>query len=286
MKSFLRVWLGIAIISIGLGIGLLIVAVCSGVRWEDAWNEQSTFTTMEQSYEGVEKLDLNISYGEVKIVSGNNFSISAENIVEDELNSNVENGVWYIKEDDTKYSKFFGISFPVRKFFSFGDHFTPKITVTLPEGFTADSIILKVGAGTLDADSINSETGEFTVDAGKMQINELSVAKESTYNVGAGEMVIKEANIGNIIVDCGVGNVEIDGSVYGDNNIKSGVGKVDLSLQGSVEEYSYDISCGIGDIDIDGDSYHNINGKVIDNNSADNRLNLNCGIGNISVDFK
>jgi hypothetical protein len=290
MKSFIRVWLGIGFVAIGLGICLLIIAFISGARWENTWEESSgnhaAFITMKENYEGVEKLDMDVDYGEVEFVKGNEFSISAENILEGELKSYVENGTWYLREDESKTSNYFGINFPMRKlFFSWGDHFAPKITVTLPDEFVADKLSLKIGAGTLKAEELKATEGEFKVGAGQMNIEKLSVSESSKYTVGTGEMVLQEVNVNNITVDSGVGHVQIEGTVNGDNNIKCGIGGVDLTLNGTIEEYEYDITCGIGHVDIDGRSYRNISEEVINNDSADNKLNLNCGIGQISVDF-
>lgn len=285
MKSFMRVWLGIGVIAVGLGIGLLIIAFISGARWENAWEEQADFTTLDQSYQGVEKLNVDIGYGEVRIVNGDKFSISAENILEGELESYVENGTWYIREDNHHDSHIFGMHFPLRRVLSWDHEFTPKITVILPEGFVAEEADLKVGAGTLKADELNAVEGEFKVDAGEMNIEKLSVSEKSEYNVGTGEMTLQNTDINDITVDCGVGYVRIDGSVAGENSIKCGIGNVELLLNGDNRDYNYDVTCGIGQVDIDGRNYSNISGKYTSNDSADSSLNLDCGIGKISVDF-
>lgn len=285
MKSFMRVWLGIGVIAIGLGIGLLIVAFASGARWENAWEEQAEFTTLNQSYEGVEKLDMDIGYGEVNIINGDKFSISADNILDGELESYVENGIWYIRENEHSYSHVFGIDLPVRRIFSWDDNFTPKITVTLPDDFVAENAAIEVGAGTLKADELNAVEGEFKVDAGEMNIEKLSVSERSEYTVGTGEMTLQDTDVNDITVDCGVGYIQIDGSVNGDNNIKCGIGSVELSLNGDNYDYNYNVTCGIGDVNIDGRNYNNISGKFISNDDADSDLNLDCGIGHISVDF-
>jgi hypothetical protein len=289
MKTFTRVWLGISLISIGLGIALLIIAFAAGVHWREAWqegwSEDKRFITMEESYDGVKNLNIDIDYGKVELVKGEEFSISAKNIFEDELESYVEDGIWYISEDDGNQRSFLGINFDIRRAFSWDGSFTPQITITIPEDFIATDFVLKIGAGTITAEEINAESGEFNVGAGRMEIKELSVSGASRYTVGAGEMILKGADIKDITVDCGVGNVEISGEISGDSDIKCGVGNVDLELRGTSKAYDYEVTSGLGNIDIDGDSYNNINGKVINHNEADGSLKLDCGIGHISVEF-
>jgi hypothetical protein len=289
MKAFFRVWLGISLIAIGLGIGLIIVSIASGLSWDDVyketWEEHADLVNMSESYEGVENLDIDIDYGKVKIEQGTEFSISAENIRKDELKSYVEDGTWHIKEDNSRHYDFLGIDFHLGDGRIWNDHFAPRITVTLPEGFEASDFTLKVGAGSVAVDEVYAVKGNFSVDAGEIDINQLTISDESKYTVGTGKMTLSEAKVNNIIVDSGVGSVDINGEVNGENDIKCGVGSVNLNLDGTEEEYSYDVSCGIGNISIDGHSYKNIDGEVIDNDAADNSLKLDCGIGHISVDF-
>ncbi|MDD3173029.1 MAG: DUF4097 family beta strand repeat-containing protein [Herbinix sp.] len=281
MKTFLKIWLSISFIAIGIGIGLLFIAAGTGARWEDA----SAFSDMNESYEGIERLNFDISYGEVKIVKGNEFSISAKNILEDELDSYVTDGTWYIKEDDSKFINVFGLRLPSRHIISWGDHFLPRITITIPEDFEAENYILSIAAGSVEAEKINAAEGEFTVEAGSLVIDQLTVTDKSKYKVGTGEMQLLDIDVKDITVDCGVGKVDIDGTIIGDNNITCGIGDVDIDLNGDEVDYSYQISCGIGDVDIDGDSYNSISNKIINNKNANNNLYLDCGVGSISVDF-
>jgi hypothetical protein len=177
----------------------------------------------------------------------------------------------------------FGWRFSLRQLIHLGDVLTPKITITIPKDFTAESFILEVGAGEVDADTIIAKAGEFTVDAGRLKVDHLVVDEQSTYNVGTGEMVLNDITANNTKIDCGVGNVEVVGTITGKNDITCGIGRIKLDLNGDKDDYSYEIKSGIGNVVIDNHSYHNTN-KDINNNSG-NDLNLDCGIGNITVEF-
>ncbi len=283
MKTFLKVWLGIGLLSIGIGVALLVIAFTSGARWEDTVE----FISMSESYSGVEKIHMDISCGKVNIIKGNGFSITAENILDNELKSNVKDGIWYIKEDNSDYADIFGIRLPRKAvFLSWNDHFAPDITVTIPEDFVAEDFTLKVGAGDVNAEEINAVTGDFNVDLGRLKINNLNVKEHSSYNIGTGSMILEDIKVKNASFDCGVGNLEAQGEITGDSSVKCGVGNIHLKLDGNVDEYSYDIDRGISNVEIiDGKSYKNISKKHISNSDSSNYINFNCGIGNISVVF-
>ena len=187
MKTLFKVWLTIGLMAIGFGIALLILAAASGARWSD----METFS-LEESYQGVEKLDIEIVYGNVEIVKGNNFSIYAENLVDDGLQSYVSDGTWIIKENKNNYIRLFDLKIPVKGFIRFGkwdENWYPKFIITLPEDFTADNITMKIGAANVRAEMINSIEGEFVIGSGKLDINELTIDKKSRYEVGAGKWI-------------------------------------------------------------------------------------------------
>ena len=279
MRTFLRVWLSISAFAIAFGIVIIILAFASGGAY---WKDVETYSVNE-SYDNVSKIDFNIPYGEVNIQVGDTFSVDAKNLVQDDFQSYVTDGTWYIEENATDKFSIFGIRLSLRQLCNWNNEFTPKITITIPEGFVAEDFNLQVGAGDVKADSISSVKGYFNVDAGRLSINQLSITDKSQYSVGAGEMVLQDVAINDITLDCGVGNILIDGVVTGNNDISCGVGGVELDINGKDSDYSYDISSGIGNVEIDGNKYHNLNEST--NNEAVNKLTLDCGIGNITVDF-
>lgn len=279
MKTFLKVWLAISLIAIGFGIGILIIAIGQGATYKESIETYS----FSESYDGIENINFEIDYGKVDIIEGDSFSIDAKRILEDGLESYVQDGTWYIREDYDH--NIFGFRFSMQRLFSWHENLTPRITITLPSDFKAKDFTLHVGAGAVEVEKIEALTGDLSVDAGRLKINQLKLEEESKYYIGTGEMVLEKVTANNAVIDCGVGNVEIEGRLTGDNEITCGVGRISLKLDGDRDDYDYEISAGIGNVVIDGRSYHNIDRQAI-NNSADNSLTMDCGIGNITVDFR
>lgn len=279
MKSFLKVWLSISLIAICVGIGLIILAFASGKP-----QREYRTVSINETYEGVENIDFEIPYGNVKIIEGDSFQIDAKNYLKDELMSYVLNGTWYIREEMNPYFSLFGLNLSLRRLIQWNYGDTARMIITVPKDFVAESFNLEVGAGKVEVEAVKATRGSFTVDAGKLSIDEISIDESSEYNVGAGDMELKYVRLNDITVDCGVGSIRIHGSITGDNDVECDVGKVELYIDGEESEYSYDISTAIGDIILDGRKYHGNEKRI--NKGAKNNLNLECDIGNITVDFK
>lgn len=279
MKIFGRVWLAIGLISVGLGICLLILATSVGLRIDG----RDTYS-FDESYANVKSLDIQFDYGEVNIVEGDTFMVSSDSLLEDgEFESVVLDGVWTIKESINQKINIFGWKIPMLTFS--GTDFLQEITITVPKGFIAENVHLELGAGVLKADVIRSNTGYFEVDAGEMSINQLEVSQESSYKIGTGYISLEDVEVNNITIDCGIGYVDIAGIVNGDNKVSSDIGAVNLDLVGDSDDYAYRIDSGIGNAIINGKGYHHKNFSRKSNKIYRGSFDIECNIGQITLDI-
>jgi len=281
MKTFTRIWLGIGLMAIVFGLGMLLLAFVTSA-------DKDIYTpvySIDKTFKDIDQLHMDISYGKVEIIEGDKFHIHGENILDDEFETYVNEGVWYIKDDYKNWFSFFDIGMTLKGNLRRKD-IVPKITITLPKGFYAENITLKLRAGEVKADIINARKGTFSMDAGTMEIGHLQVLESSSYHVGAGQMTVKEIVANDITIKCGVGEVVIGGTITGKSKVENNVGSVKLSLLGEKEDYSYDIISNIGNITIDGESIGGL-GKQrrIDNENTGNSLAIECDIGDITIDF-
>ncbi len=283
MKTFTKIWLGIALVALGFGIILIIVVVASGGTVVDI-----PTVSYQESYTGVTNIDMDIEYAEVKIIKGDQFSIDAEDIPENSLESFVDNGTWTVKQNSDNEFNIFGGSVHLGDIrgWRWWNDYTPKITITMPSGFTAESFKLEIGAGDVNIEEVLASKADFIVQAGRLAIENATISEASNYNVGAGTIELKKLQAKDISVDCGVGSVFIEGAITGNNDITCGVGNVEMDLDGEEDDYSYDIESGVGNINIDNDHYHSISDKRINNEGAIGSFNLDCSVGNITVDFQ
>ena len=85
----------------------------------------------------------------------------------------------------------------------------------------------------------------------------------------------------------GTGNVDLDNLNVQNLEADCGIGNIDLDINGKESDYDYEISCSAGEIDIGDSSYSGIgHEKKISNPGASGKMDLDCGVGNITVDFE
>lgn len=281
MKTFGKVWLGIGLLAIAFGIGILVLNIGIG-----ASRSNIPTYSMDESFNDIESIDIQIAFGEVIIKEGDEFHIEADNVLDDEFKAYVSDGTWIIEDASDNIMDLFGMRFSVNQLFWWKDDLRPEFTITIPKDFVAKDFSLLLSAGTADVDAIRADQGSFEVKAGTLKINELDISESSEYNVGTGEMIIKQINANNIAVEGGVGSINMDGIITGDSSVNCGIGAVYLNISGNVEEYSFDIESGIGNIKINEKSYHLVNERKIKTEGAIHTLKLENGIGDITVVIK
>ena len=145
-----------------------------------------------------------------------------------------------------------------------------EITVSYPKNVRFKETSIDVAAGTVTmCDEFRTDDLDVSVAAGEFtNAGKISVANDTTITVGTGNVELSELDIYNLEVDCGIGNVDLD-------------------ILGKEADYNYEISCSAGNVDIGGSSYSGVgHNKNITNPNARRDMNLDCGVGNITVNFE
>jgi hypothetical protein len=280
MSKFVKVLLYISIAAIISGCVMLVIAFSSGYVIRKG--ERYSF---DESYEGVKAITIDVQYADVSIREGDSFSIDARNLlVDSEFTSQVSDGIWKISEKATNVVKVFGLKLPLLT--AYGDKYSPDIDITVPKGFEADKLIFNISAGRLQGENIRARTGSFSVDAGELLVDGLVIPEGSDYNIGTGHLVISDLEAEDITIKCGVGDVELEGIVTGKNKVDCSIGRVKLELDAYEDDYSYEAETVLGSIYINGRSYHGaMREREFDGGNL-GFFNLECEIGNISIDFR
>jgi hypothetical protein len=286
MKIFTKIWLGIALAVLGFVIIIVIIVVASGGSVVDI-----PMSNYHQSLTGYEitDVDMEIEFAKVKIIKGDSFSINAENVPVNFIESHVENGTWTVRQDNDYVYNFFGAKIHLDdiRHWRWWGYEEPTITITIPDNFTAGSFKLDIGAGDVMIEEVVASEADFIVSAGRLVIENASISEKSYYEVGAGSIELKELQANDVSIDCGVGSIFIEGTITGNNDIICGVGKVELLLDGEEDDYSYEIESGVGSINIGDDYYSGVSSeKVINNDGTAGVFKLDCSVGNITVDFQ
>ena len=149
MKTFGKVWLGIGLLAIVFGFGILMLGVGSGANWRDI----PTYS-MDESYDGINSLDIKIAYGKVNIVEGNEFHIKADHLPDDSLKAYVTDGTWIVKESQNNFMDLLGLKLSVGQLVWWKNDLQPEITITVPRGFIANDFKFDISAGSAEIEAV------------------------------------------------------------------------------------------------------------------------------------
>lgn len=266
-------------------VAIVLIAVC--FIWIIVSNGTSkggkNMVSDQVGFEGqeIKSMDLKLGACEVQIKEGSSFGLEYENLQESKFRYSVDNGVLTVKyEGNTSV----GI-----KFLSFNistKNADPTITLIIPANKEFESVSMEFGAAEVKVENITAEELKLTVGAGDMILDKLFVTKKAKIKVGAGEIQVKNAELANADLECGVGELDLEGKITGDSKLKCGVGEIDLVIRDAVQEDYYgDLKCGLGQLTF-GDISISGSGKKSYGSEGANRLDAECGVGEVNVKFR
>ncbi len=293
MNKFYRVILSIASICLILGIVIIIVVGITGgwnfvrngfhynYNWNWDWHRNNTdyeYESIEKVFdEKIESLDITIPYGNVTIESGDDFSLTANNIIKDSLETaEVKDGVLTIKQRKQDNFEVFGIGIDKMDWENSG----PKYIITVPDGFKAGTFNFKAGVGEFDVEDLSTENTHLSLGAGEVEMSNFS-ADKITIDGGVGSIKMDEVNLNDTNINAGVGEITISGVVTGSNRISNGVGAVTLDIDGNVDDYYIDVNPGVGAIRMNDERIRHSKGD----RSADNTLRIDSGVGEVKINI-
>ena len=227
--------------------------------WNQDWDEIDESDSKEAAgtngeiylVDGVSKLDLSIRTGELYLKEYNGNEIKVE--VSGKDREKVRVG----QEGETLVLE------------SIGRVQDREITVSYPKKTEFEDVSLEVAAGTINLDDdFYAKKLKVSVAAGEFLNDGAVTAEKADISVGTGNVDLDNLNVQNLEADCGIGNIDLD-------------------INGKESDYDYEISCSAGEIDIGDSSYSGIgHEKKISTPGASGKMDLDCGVGNITVDFE
>ena len=119
---------------------------------------------------------------------------------------------------------------------------TGTLTVTVPADFTLRELEVSVGAGSLSMSGISCEEGSFSVGAGEIVLDSVTVTREADFEIGMGSLTFSGTLSGKTKVECGIGSVDINAANPGD--------------------YGYAIELAGGSVVIGGEAYTGLGQEV------------------------
>ncbi len=255
-KAFINIAIGLVII----GVALIALGAAFGGRIFTFGTGKPTDITNE--YENVRELSVEVDAGKMIIRKGEKFEVRATDVYKSAFVCTMQDGILTVKNK------------AIRSVFGFGSihlGFYPwmrpdsVITVYIPEDAVLVRSDLTIGAGKIEAYSLETDAVRI--------------------KVGAGEVKISDMKAQDADLDCGVGSIVITGEITGDSVVKCGVGSIRLDLKGDPKAYDYKIKVGLGSTQINDESYTGSTNKTETNDGATGSFNLDCGVGEIVLNI-
>ena len=223
-------FLVISIFSIIFGLSREIISSINSDKKDSKLLEE--YTTISNNVNNIESFKIDISNDDIEIKEGEKFEVKTN---DPDIKFYHENSKVKIKTDKT-----------------FSWHLSNSsrgtIIIYLPNEFNITELDLNLGAGKIDIDKIFVETLLMDLGAGTMTAKEINVYEKATINGGAGNINIYSGTINNLNLKLGAGNASIQSDLTGSNTLTTGVGKLNLGLSRSKDNYKFDISKGLGNI--------------------------------------
>ena len=254
-------YLVISIFSIIFGLSREIISSINNDKKESKLLEE--YSTISNNVNNIESFKIDISNDDIEIKEGEKFEVKTNN---PDIKFYHENSIVKIKSDKT-----------------FSWHLSNSsrgtIIIYLPNEFNISELDLNLGAGKIDIDKIFVETLLMDLGAGTMTAKEINVYEKATINGGAGNININSGTINNLNLKLGAGNASIQSDLTGSNTLTTGVGKLNLGLSRSKDNYRFDINKGLGniilnDFDVSEDTLIG---------DGETKIKINGAVGNIII---
>lgn len=240
------------------GAGTLMSYVFGGRPEKTEWTEAVINDERE-----FRELKINVDATSVKIGLGDYFEVLADHEV-----------IEFRRSGDTAI-----IDERDRNWFAFWEDIGGEVKITLPrDKLDLRKVDLKFGVGKVEIDGLVTEVLELDQGAGKVELRNVKSTARTKISGGAGVLEITGSELANFDLDMGVGKVAIAAKIPGKSKIDAGVGKLEMRLLGSEEDYRLRIDKGIGSVTVNGqdlsDGYFG-EGK--------NYIEIDGGVGAIEV---
>lgn len=265
------IFLAVTIVS---GIVNVVVSVVSVVSGDSFFNDNREKVNFEESFSDVKSLDIDISTGQLIIMSGDTFRVEAENVTKNFQAKVSGNGTLTIDESKN------GVHFFWFQFSGFNNP-NSKIILYLPADFIAKDTEINTGAGKVTIEQLDTESLTVSTGAGNITGRNM-IAGQVKIDGGVGNTTFEGVSFEDADFNCGVGNLNIQGELLGDNTVECGVGEVNLDLKGNIDDYELDIKSGIGTVRVNGEK---IKETHQNNGAAENSIEVDGGVGTVRIDI-
>lgn len=224
--------------------------------WDDDWDRSSGSSsssegTEEYHFDHISSMDIELSCDELILRETEDHKVTVK-----------------VKGQNTDQVRV-GAEGSELKIESKGEPENRTVMVSYPKGTEFAEVSLDIGAGTASLENdISSREFSASVGAGTMENSGRITVTEADVEVGVGSLDLTDLDAQYLEGECGIGTLT-------------------LQAVGTKTDYSYRISCGTGSILLENEEFSGLGAmKKIDNEGASRKIQLECGMGTVEVDFE
>lgn len=141
------------------------------------------------------------------------------------------------------------------------------VKVLIPQEYEFDEVDISVGAGECVMENLNAKIIDMETGAGSILGEGRIQAKESSWDVSAGSIVLQELQSENTEIDCTAGSFE-------------------ATFAGAKEEYYLEGDVGAGSFEVGGSSWDTLGKNIsLGDKRAIKKIFSDCAAGSITIDF-
>lgn len=224
---------------------------------------------IEEAFSGVTSLKLGL--GGCEFTSGYSgdafFHVKTENI--GKIQVYVEEGCLYLRG--------------IRK--SLGTELC-RILLMIPEQAKLQNVELDLGAGSVSLVSFTADQVGLKAGAGRIAAKGIQ-AERLAVSVGAGETVAEALDVGELNVSVSAGRFQGTGEVGGNVYAECAMGSIGLKLPSADKsDFDYELDCVAGTIRLGDDKYSEVGLEKSIDHHAGKKMELECSMGEIRIDFE
>lgn len=154
-----------------------------------------------------------------------------------------------------------------------------KVIITVPDNFLLDIVEIDITSGSIKIDKLETKRLNLDLGSGTTKINNLLVTDKTKIDCGSGKFLLNNGNLSNLNLDTGLGDTILNTKIIGNSNIETDIGKLELNLIGSLNDYELTIDKGVGSIKLNNESLKDK--SVV--GTGNNYLLIEGGIGLTSI---
>ncbi len=154
-----------------------------------------------------------------------------------------------------------------------------KVIITVPDNFLLDIVEIDISSGSIKIDKLETKRLNLDLGSGTTKINNLLVTDKTKIDCGSGKFLLNNGNLSNLNLDTGLGDTILNAKIIGNSNIETDIGKLELNLIGSINDYELTIDKGVGSIKLNNESLKDK--SVV--GTGNNYLLIEGGIGLTSI---